>query len=164
MDGWGARMRRTVEELLFENYGELADPILTPLLDWLLAVRSHFSDDLDLFLIFIVVAIRTTGDPRAQAIHFPDVGRGEVPEYPSLLTNTRSIAASTGIPYETTRRKVEQLLASDWIERRQGGLALTVKASEQFGESRRTLFTLVAAYHSLVERLLRRTADAPEQP
>ena len=155
-------MGRTVEELLFDNYAELADPILTPLLDWLLAVRGHFQDDLDLFLIWIVVAIRTTGDPRAQALHFPAVGRGEVPEYPSLLTNTRSIAASTGIPYETTRRKVEQLLAAGWVERRPGGLALTLKASTNFSENRRRLLALVAAHHRLVERLLQRENGARE--
>jgi hypothetical protein len=152
-------MTRAVEALLFEHYGEVAAPLLGPMLDWLLAVRRHCRDDLDLFLIFSVVALRTFGDPRAATLDFAAVDQGELERYPSLLTNTRSIAASTGIPYETTRRKVEKLLELGWVERRVGGLALTTQASINFSDARRRMLAMVASHHAATAGLLARKGD-----
>jgi len=54
---------RSLEDLLYERWGQVAVPVLVPLLDWLLEVRGQFKDDLDLFLIFAVVGLRTLGHP-----------------------------------------------------------------------------------------------------
>ena len=147
-------MSTRVENLLYENYGRVGAPILTPMLDWLLAVRAHFHDDLEQFLIFIAIGLRTFADPRSADIDFPAVDRGEVASHPSLLTNVRSIAASTGLPYETTRRKVDKLLALGWIERRERGLAITTKASMEFAEMRRRMLAMVASHYAVTAKLL----------
>ena len=143
-----------IEELLYLNYDQVAGPLLEPMLEWLLAVRSHCVDDLDLFLIFTVIALRTFGDPRIAGTDFASVDRGEVASYPSLLTNVRSISASTGIPYETTRRKVDKLLELGWVERRDGGLALTTEASVKFSDARSRMLAMVKAHYGIVTRLL----------
>ena len=147
-------MARRVEDLLYQNYSRIGGPILTPMLDWLLAVRAHFHDDLEQFLIFIAIALRTFADPRSGEIDFAAVDRGEVASHPSLLTNVRSIAASTGLPYETTRRKVDKLLALGWIERRGRGLAVTTKASMEFAEMRRRMLAMVASHYTVTATLV----------
>jgi hypothetical protein len=145
---------RQAEALLFDNYGRVAAPVLGPMLDWLLAVRAHFQDDLDLFLIFIVIGMRTLGHPSIGEVSFASVDLSKIESYPSLLTNVRSVSASTGLPYETTRRKVDKLLELGWIERREGGLAITPTASVQFAEVRSRMLAMVAANHALVDQLL----------
>lgn len=48
--------------------------------------------------------------------------------------NAYSIAAATGLPRETVRRKIARLVELGWIERRENGhLFLTVRAITHFG-------------------------------
>lgn len=73
--------------------------------------------------------------------------------YPSLFTNVRSISASTHIPYETARRKVAQLIDAGLVERREGRLAITVRASFAFKDLREKVFAMVESNHHLVASL-----------
>ena len=146
---------RPVSELLFDHYAVVAKDMLAPLLDLLVAIRTHFEGDLDRFIVFLLIALRTAQDPRAVHIDVHAVRRGEVERYPSLFTNVRSIAASTGIPYETARRKVKRLIEAGWVERHEEYLTITPAASMAFREMREKMFALVESDHQLVERLLR---------
>ena len=141
----------SLTDLLFSRYSFIAKDLLALQLDGLVAVRAHFGGDLDRFVIFLLVALRTAQDPRTAAIDPLAVRRGEVSRYPSLLTNVRSIAASTDIPYETVRRKVTHLMDSGWIERIDGQLTLTVKASIEFRDLRGKMLATVVAHHAIVE-------------
>jgi hypothetical protein len=145
---------KPVSELLFDNYPLVAKDFLAYSLDSLIVVRSHFGGDLDAYVVFLLIALRTAEDPRTMAIDPHAVRRGEVARYPSLLTNVRSVAASTGIPYETARRKVAKLIEQGWVERRAGSLSLTVKASTEFRDVREKLFAMVEGHHAIVSRLL----------
>jgi hypothetical protein len=156
-------MTQSVPDLLFDNYSRVAKDLLAGSLDVLIAVRTHFGGDLDAYVVFLLIALRTAQDPRISAIDPHAVRRGEVDAYPSLLTNVRSIAASTGIPYETTRRKIARLIEQGWVERRDGALMLTVKASSDFRPVRQTLFEMVADHHRLVTRLLAEQPGQAEQ-
>ena len=147
-------MTQRVEELLFDNYSRVAKDLLATSLDALIAIRTHFGGDLEAYVVFLLIALRTAEDPRISAVDPHAVRRGEVAEYPSLLTNVRSVAASTGIPYETVRRKVARLVEQGWVERRDGALRLTVKGSVDFRGLREKLFEMVAANHAVVARLL----------
>jgi hypothetical protein len=153
-------MTQRVRELLFDNYSRVAKNLLAGSLDVLIAIRTHFGGDLDAYVVFLLIALRTAEDPRVSAIDPHAVRRGEVGEYPSLLTNVRSVAASTGIPYETARRKVARLVEQGWVERRDGALRLTVKASTDFREVRERLFDMIADNHDLVARLLDEQAES----
>jgi hypothetical protein len=143
-----------LHDLLSERYDDVAPALLAPVVDCVVALRRHFEGDLDAWLVFLLVAVRTAQDPRAADIDFPGVRRGEVTAYPSLTTNVRSIAASTGVPYETARRKVARLLERGWIERRGEALALTVKASLDFESARACMFRMVEAHHRVAAALL----------
>src|SRR5687768_15987110 len=102
-------MTQRVPELLFDNYSRVAKDLLATSLDMLVAIRTHFGGDLDAYVVFLLIALRTAEHPRIRDVDPHAVRRGEVQQYPSLLTNVRSVAASTGIPYETARRKVARL-------------------------------------------------------
>ena len=148
-------MAEATADLLFENYPRFAAELLSGLSECLLSVRSHFGGDLDRFLIFLTIAIRTAEHPAGRAIDPMAVRQGAVLEYPSLYTNVRSIAESTGLPYETVRRKLQALIEAGWIERKERGLSLTVQASHEFRPIREKLFGTVLAHHELVQNLTR---------
>lgn len=147
-------MDEPVSDLLFDHYPAVAKDLLAPLLDLLVAVRTHFGGDLDRFLIFLLISLRTAQHPRAQAMDPHAVRRGEVESYPSLFTNVRSIAASTQIPYETVRRKVARLIEAGHVERRDEYLTITVEASFAFRELREKLFAMAESNHDVVAGLL----------
>ena len=147
-------MAKAPADILFEKYPTYAAELLSGLLECLLSVRTHFGGDLDQFVIFLSISIRTAQHPQGRAIDPLAVRAGAVLEYPSLYTNVRSIAASTGLPYETVRRKLQTLVKAGWIERKDKGLSLTVKASHEFRPIREKLFKTVLEHHDLVRRLL----------
>jgi hypothetical protein len=147
-------MDKPVSDLMFDQYAVLAKDLIGPLLDLMVAVRTHFGGDLDRFIIFLLIALRTAEHPKAAAIDPHAVRRGEVESYPSLFTNVRSISASTQIPYETVRRKVAKLIDAGVVERRDEYLTITVGASFAFRGVRETLFAMVENNHDVVAALL----------
>jgi hypothetical protein len=140
--------------MLLDSYPLVAKDILGPLLDYLLHTRAHFGGDLDLFVIFCLVGHRTAEHKGFQSLRFADVLEGAVNEYPSLMTNQRSISESTGIPRETVRRKVAQLVEKGWVAESGSGLRFTPKASRDFNEQRNRLLTIVERNHATVSKLL----------
>ena len=147
-----------VSDLLRSQYALVAKNLLCPLLNTLMVARTSFDGDLEQFLIFIVVAQRTAEDVRTQKLKLEDVLSGEVETYPSLRTNVRSIADSTGIPRETVRRKIAQLIARGWVERVEDGLAITPSASRALTPVREQILESAAHAHEVVARLLREAA------
>ena len=145
---------KSVSELLFDHYNVVAKDLLNPLLDLLVAIRVHFGGDLDQFIIFLLISLRTAQHPAAAGIDPHAVRRGEVASYPSLFTNVRSISASTHIPYETVRRKVARLIEAGLVERRDEYLAMTVAASFQFRDLREKLFAMAESHHDVIAGLL----------
>lgn len=147
-------MTKPVSDLLFDHYAVVAKDLISPLLDLLIGVRAHFGGDLDQFIIFLLISLRTAQHPAVAGIDPHAVRRGQVKSYPSLFTNVRSIAASTHIPYETARRKVAQLIDAGLVEREGGRLRITVRASFAFKDLREKLFTMAEGNHDLVAALL----------
>ena len=147
-------MNKPVPDLLFDHYNLVGKDLLAPLLNLMVAVRTHFGGDLDRFIIFLLISLRTAEHPATASIDPHAVRRGEVASYPSLFTNVRSISASTHIPYETVRRKVAKLIESGVVERRDDYLAITVAASFEFRGLREALFAMVEKNHDVVATLL----------
>jgi hypothetical protein len=147
-------MTKPVSEVMFDHYPVVAKDLLAPLLDLLVAVRTHFGGDLDQFIIFLLISLRTAQHPQAATIDPHAVRRGEVKSFPSLFTNVRSISASTHIPYETVRRKVAKLIEAGWVERREEYLTVTVSGSIHFRGLREKLFAMVESNHDVVAGLL----------
>jgi len=140
-------------DLLRDSYAEIAGEVLEPLLDLLIVARSAFRGDLDKFAVFLTVAVRTARSPETQRLSLPEVLSGRVETYPSLGTNTTSIAESTGIPRESVRRKVAELTEAGWVERVGGSLRLTVKASQDLTPLRERVLESAARLHETANRL-----------
>ena len=139
--------------LLRDNYASVSRFLLSPMVDFLAAGRTAFDGDLDRALIFLVVALRTAEHRKIEDIRLEDVLSGEVETYPSLLTNVRSIAESTGIPRETVRRKVAALIDKGWIERRGDELTITTRSSREVTPFREAILEVAGRLHALVERV-----------
>ena len=147
----------SVSALLRGNYTSVAKDLIAPLVDLLSLARSVFGGDLDKLLIVMVVALRTAEDPKIAHISFEEALSGRLESYPSLKTNVRSIADSTGVPRETVRRKVSDLVAAGWIRREGDDLSYTPEGSRALGPVREAIIDaavrLNAAVTALQERI-----------
>ena len=141
---------RALQPLLRRHYAYLARDFLAPLIEVLNVGRTTSDGDLDKLLIVLVVAMRTAEDKRVLDIELEDVLSGEVETYPSLSTNVRSIADSTGIPKESVRRKVAALVEAGWIHRDGNNLSLAPYASRRLTAFREQMFQLSLRYHQLI--------------
>jgi hypothetical protein len=93
-----------------EEFGEL-----------LVALRRHFGGDLDLMLVLAIIGSRTLPRRRVQDMTYGEFKAGLAKGREPSVINVQSIAACTGIPRETVRRKVTRLEEKGWVERGDGG-------------------------------------------
>jgi DNA-binding MarR family transcriptional regulator len=112
-------------------FGKIWPTHVASLTRFLIACRKSFDGDLDLFLVLAVIGDRTFSerhaDPNLTYDEFRSVG---TPGTQPIDINLRSIAAFSGIPRETVRRKIAELESRGWITRnKDGSLAATRKAS-----------------------------------
>lgn len=140
-----------LQPLLRRHYAYLAKDFLAPLIEVLNVGRATAHGDLDRLLIVLVVAMRTAEDKRVLDLELEDVLSGAVEAYPSLTTNVRSIADSTGIPKESVRRKVAALIEEGWIHRDGNNLSLAPYASRRLTDFREQVFQLSIRYHQMIE-------------
>lgn len=150
--------RQTLLDLVAENYPVIARSLLRPLLDLLSLSRDACGGDIDKFLIMLVVAVRTTEHGLFAGFSQAELLSGEIPVFPSLGTNVRSVAESIGVPKETVRRKVGQLAQAGWIARQGNELRFTALAYQQLAGVRVTIEQLAVRNFEVVAELLRLSA------
>ena len=113
----------TLDEAFFrQNFGRIWPRHVATLTRFLIECRRHFDGDLDLFLVLAVIGDRTFSANNAPNDltydQFATSGAGLVE---AERINQQSIADFSGIPRETVRRKIAQLLDKGWIERMPNG-------------------------------------------
>jgi len=146
-------MRRSASDLLSQNYGLVAKDLFTPLLDVFGTARAAFDGDVERAVVLLEIAVRTLQDPRFAGIDLPTVLSGKLGAYPGLSTNMRSIADSSGIPKETVRRKVANLVADGLILRHGNNLSLSPTASPMLTPLREAILKLAARNYETVAAL-----------
>jgi hypothetical protein len=146
-------MPHKLAPVLRRRYLQLAKEFVTPLVKLLSVGRASCGGDLDKLLILLVVGLRTAEHRRTPELDFDQVLSGAVDVYPSLSTNVRSIADSTGIPKESVRRKVGALIEAGLIHREDNALSLAPETSRMLTEWREQLFELAIRYHRLLASL-----------
>ena len=94
----------------------------------LVQCRRHFSGDMDRLLVLCVIGDRTLSARNVpDTLKSSDLGYTNVPKEP---INLQSIADFSGIPRETVRRKLQDLMALGWVERdERGNFAVAPKAA-----------------------------------
>ena len=146
-------MRKSIEELVVENYPALAIDLLAPLLDVLRVARDALDGDLEKYLILLAIAVRTV----EQGEFIPEVQKrlsaGESAFVPGIGTNGRSVAESLGIPRETVRRKIKELVSGGWVVRENNLLMPTGQAYEKLALLRKAQARQAVRSHEAVERL-----------
>jgi hypothetical protein len=150
----------SLQSLVAEKYPVIAKDLLGPLLDLMTLSRGYCDGDIDKFLILLVIAVRTVEHREFAAYSQAQLLSGEVPVFPTLGTNARSIAASIGIPNETVRRKVTELIDKGWVVRRGHQLYFTAEAYRQLVPVREQLEALAIRYHQLISGLLAQCESA----
>ena len=140
--------------LVAGNYPVIAHSLLRPLLDLFSVSRQACGGDMDKFLIMLVVAIRTTEHKLFATYSQAQLLSGEIPVFPSLGTNVRSVADSIGAPKETIRRKVGELIDAGWIARQGKELRFTTLAYQQLAGVRVAIEHLAVRNFEIVADLV----------
>jgi CRP-like cAMP-binding protein len=146
--------RQDVVAAVAANYPKVAHALLRPLMDLLSLSRETCGGDADKFLIMLSVAIRTTEHTAFATFSQAQLLSGEVPIFPTLGTNVRSIADSIGAPRETIRRKVGELIEAGWISRQGNELRFTALAYQQLAGVRVAIERLAVRNFETVANLL----------
>lgn len=129
----------------------------------LCALRAQFGADIDKAIILAVLGQRAMRGPTQPDLNYQQVLSGETPEYLGRFTNIESIAAASGIPRETVRRKVAELQALGWISRGKGGaLEVTPRAGADLdGITRLTMDLSASVFETINHELHLPDADIP---
>ena len=146
--------RQGLLRLVAGNYPVIAHSLLRPLLDLFSVSRQACGGDMDKFLIMLVVAIRTTEHKLFATYSQAQLLSGEIPVFPSLGTNVRSVADSIGAPKETIRRKVGELIDAGWIARQGNELRFTTLAYQQLAGVRVAIEHLAVRNFEIVADLV----------
>lgn len=146
--------REDLLDLVAANYPTIAHSLLRPLLEVFSLSREACGGDGDKFLVMLVVAIRTTEHKLFATYSQAQLLSGEVPVFPSLGTNVRSVADSIGAPKETIRRKVGELIEAGWIARQGNELRFTAIAYRQLGGVRLAIENLAVRNFEVIANLI----------
>lgn len=139
---------------LQEGYPRIASDLLRPLVNVFTAARGVCDGDADKFLILLVVCMRMTEHPDFKGLSHARMMAGEPGVLPSLGTNTRSIAASVGMPKETARRKLADLVDAGWLVRRHWDFRLTAKGYAALEPVRTRIQAMALSQHDLLAEFL----------
>lgn len=148
--------REAFRHLVADHYPTIARSLLRPLLHLLSISRDTCGGDFDKFLIMLVIAIRTTEHESFATYSQAQLLSGEIPIFPTLGTNVRSVAESTGAPKETVRRKVAELIEAGWISRAGNELRFTAVAYQDLAGVRVAIEDLAVSNFDVVANLARR--------
>ena len=141
-------MKELLEALRMRD-PSFSDPLLRPLLSYLLKAREVAGGDLDLNIILLVIAIRAVEHPEFSKLSLSE-RLEQVAAFPTLGVNTHSISESSGIPRETVRRKVGELVRKGWIVRNGTNLHFTSKAFAELTSIREAREDLAIRCYELI--------------
>ena len=129
-------MTRSRDQLT-EVFGELYPIHVQAFSTLLIALRRDFSGDLDMLLVLAVIGDRRLSRrASADALTYKQMGRTPMREDARAAINALSVAEYTGIPRETVRRKVNELIQKGWVSRDDNGdLVPTEKAARDLARS-----------------------------
>lgn len=114
-------------------FGRIWPAHVSNLAKFLIACRRAFKGDIDMFLVLTVIGDRTFSQRHADPdLDYDAFKAGDAQSTASLDINLRSIADFSGIPRETVRRKINQLVELGWVAKQPGGsLRATSKAKTE---------------------------------
>lgn len=117
--------------VLKENFGDIWPVHVDAFTELLITLRRQFRGDLDMMLVLAIIGSRTLPSRRTRGMSYQDFADGTRHDPKPNPINLQSIAECSGIPRETVRRKVRELQALGWVDRREDGVMVaTTKAGD----------------------------------
>ena len=135
-----------------EGYPTIAPDLLEPLLRFMTIARGTTGGDIDKIMILLVVAVRSMQHPDFATYTIEDLQAGRIPILPTLGVNIRSIADSTGMPRESVRRKVSELVDAGWLVKDGNQIHYTAVAYAEMEPARGAIEAMAVRYHEVVKR------------
>ena len=122
---------------LTRAFGELYPVHVRAFSNLLIALRQDFSGDLDMLLVLAVIGDRRLSRRASpDALTYERIGQTAMREDATAAINALSISEYTGIPRETVRRKVNELMNRGWVSRDDNrDLVPTAKAAQDLSRS-----------------------------
>lgn len=108
--------------VLKENFGDIWPTHVDGFTELLITLRRQFRGDLDMMLVLAIIGSRTLPSRRARGMSYQDFADGTRLDPRPNPINLQSVAECSGIPRETVRRKVRELQALGWVDRRDDGV------------------------------------------
>jgi CRP-like cAMP-binding protein len=137
---------------LERNFGKLHALHVSAFTRHLIECRRACDGDLDLFLVLTIIGERTFSPRFApDSMSHTEFLEGTVESVEPVAINLQSIADYSGIPRETVRRKIEQLIARGWVRR---DALRYVTATDQANEELRGLTASTLRYLREMEAAL----------
>lgn len=135
MGGYGlgvAAMTEVSESSIRRNFGLVWPAHVAEFTRYLIECRKHFRGDLDRLLLLAVIGDRTLVARKVRKSRsYAEFLQGEFADFKPNAINYQSISEFTGMPRESVRRKVTELMDLGWVRRNEEGfLVATQKASE----------------------------------
>ncbi|WP_431299011.1 hypothetical protein [Tabrizicola sp. BL-A-41-H6] len=143
--------------LIRERYAEIWPKILDPWTQYLISARSAFDGDLDKMVILAVVGLMSLKDKgllerNPPSISYDDLAKPGATATDAQPINIESIALYTGIPRESVRRKVQELIGRKWIARdTRGYLVVLPAAASDLEVLSSHLFRLIGQVSSAID-------------
>ena len=137
------QQRALVHQLLRDEFTTFHPLWVERQLAILTSLRRAFGNDLDKPIILGAIGQFMFQNMPDASHRYEDHLSGNQPVLPTRLTNVESIANSTGIPRESVRRKIGELMDIGWITRDpKGGLFVTATAANELDKTTQVVFRL----------------------
>ena len=107
---------RITNEWILDRFDEIYPAYRYAFARLMVTLRRDFDGDLDAMLVLLTLSLGTDRENWAEVLLGNFEHSAQV-----RLTNTQSIAAASGIPRESVRRKLETMRARGWVERDEKG-------------------------------------------
>jgi Fic family protein len=153
--------RELTRRLLRDEFAQIHPLWVERELMMLMALRRKFGNDLDKPIILGAIGQFMFQNMPGASARYEDHSSGNQPVRPNRLTNIESISTSTGIPRESVRRKVAELLEIGWLTRdTKGGLFVTAQAATDLDDASQLIFRQIEDVFQLITASLAARGEA----
>lgn len=144
-----------------QNLPPLTDGLVAPFLELLQSLRAICDGDLEKNIILLAIGARSVADAEFAAMSHEERMQSTAALLPSRGVNLRSISESSGIPRETVRRKVGELIEAGWVGQSGRNLHFTAQGYTALAAARDGLETLAHQFHQVVQSRTARSEAGP---
>lgn len=137
-------LRGLVEALIRSDFNRFHGMWVEEHLRLMVALRATFGNDLDKIIILAAIGQQQLRDPTLSRRPYAPDATAAPSGNPARFTNVDGLAAATGIPRESVRRKVNELIAVGWVVRiGSRRLAIHPRAAVDLEPSTRIVFDML---------------------